>query len=47
MDVVPGGSLTIKQGASLSLDSHSDVDGRWTRVGLDINLDNGTLRRTH
>src|SRR3954468_16042398 len=32
MDITPGGSLTIKQGASLSLDSHSDVDGRWTRV---------------
>lgn len=47
MDVTPGGSLTIKQGASLSMDSHTDTDGRWTRVGIDITLDNGTLRRTH
>lgn len=47
MDVVPGGSLTIKEGATLSMDSHTDTDGRWTRVGIDITLDNGTLRRTN
>jgi hypothetical protein len=46
MDLAPGGSLTIKEGAVLQMDSHSDADGRWTRVGLDITLDNGTLRRT-
>ena len=28
------------------MDSHTDADGRWTRVGVDITLDNGTLRRT-
>jgi PEP-CTERM motif len=47
MDLAPGGSLTIKEGATLSMDSHTDADGRWTRVGLDITLDNGTLRRTY
>ena len=41
------GSLTIEEGAVLSMDSHSDEDGRWMRVGMDIILDNGTLRRTH
>lgn len=47
MDLVPGGSLTIKEGATLLMDSHTDTDGRWTRVGLNITLDNGTLRRTY
>jgi hypothetical protein len=47
MDVTPGGSLTIKDGAVLTMDSHSDLDGRWMRIGLDIILDGGTLRRTH
>jgi hypothetical protein len=46
MDIVPGGSLTIKEGAVLFSDSHSDTDGRWLRVGLSITLDNGTIRRT-
>jgi len=46
MDLNGPGSLTIKEGAVLWMDSHSDADGRWTRVGLNINLDNGTLRRT-
>jgi hypothetical protein len=41
------GSFTIKEGAVLTMDSHSDEDGRWMRVGMDITLDNGTLRRTH
>ncbi len=47
MDVNGPGSLTIKEGAVLSMDSHSDEDGRWMRVGMDVILDNGTLRRTH
>jgi len=47
MDIVPGGSLTIKEGAVLYSDSHSDDDGRWMRVGLSITLDNGTIRRTY
>jgi PEP-CTERM motif len=46
MDITPGGSLTIKEGAVLYGDSHSDTDGRWFRVGLSITLDNGTIRRT-
>jgi hypothetical protein len=46
MDITPGGSLTIKEGAVLYGDSHSDADGRWFRVGLSITLDNGTIRRT-
>jgi hypothetical protein len=47
MDLNGPGSLTIKEGAVLSFDSHSDTDGRWTRVGMNVNLDNGTIRRTH
>ena len=31
MDITPGGSLTIKEGAVLYGDSHSDTDGRWFR----------------
>ncbi len=46
MDLVPGGSLTIKEGAVLSMDSHTDTDGRWSRIGIDMTLDNGTWRRT-
>lgn len=47
MDITPGGSLIIKEGAVLYMDSHSDDDGRWFRVGLSITLDNGTIRRTY
>ncbi|MFO0792336.1 MAG: hypothetical protein U0805_22990 [Pirellulales bacterium] len=47
MDLVAGGSLTIKEGASLSMDSHTDTDGRWSRVSIDVTLDNGLWRRTH
>jgi hypothetical protein len=39
--------LTIKEGAILSMVSKTDYDGRWMRVGMDITLDNGTLRRTY
>src|SRR5206468_4007845 len=46
MDIVPGGSLTIKQGAVLSSEAHSDDDGRWARISLSMTLDNGTMRRT-
>lgn len=42
----PGGSLTIKEGAVLSMDSHTDTDGRWSRMSLDLNLDSGTFIRT-
>lgn len=41
-----GGMLTIKEGAVLTSDAHSDVDGRWARIGLSMTLDNGTMRRT-
>lgn len=47
MDLVPGGMLTVKEGAVLSMDSHSDDDGRWARISLSMTLDNGTLRRTY
>jgi hypothetical protein len=40
-------SLTIKEGALLSMVSKTDSDGRWMRVAADITLDNGTLRRTY
>jgi hypothetical protein len=46
MDLFGPGSLTITDGATLWMDAHTDTDGRWTRVGMDINLDNGTLLRT-
>ncbi len=46
MDITPGGSLTIKEGAVLTMDSHSDTDGRWARIGLSMTIDNGTWRRT-
>jgi hypothetical protein len=42
-----GGSLTIKEGAILNMDSHSDYDGRWFRDGLSMTLDNGTIHRTY
>ncbi len=47
---IPNGpaSLTIKQGALLSVDSNnSDADGVWTQFDGDLTLDNGTYRRTH
>jgi hypothetical protein len=47
MDVVPGGSITVKEGAVLNMDSHSDDDGRWARISLSMTLDNGTLHRTY
>ncbi len=47
MDVTPGGSITIKEGASLLMDSHTDTDGRWSRISVDMTLDNGTWRRTN
>jgi len=40
-------SLTIKQGAKLTLDSfNTDTDGKWSQIDGDLNLDNGTLKRT-
>ncbi len=39
-------SLTIKNGASLSIHSASDMDGKWTRMGSDLTLDGGTFSRT-
>jgi len=39
-------SLTIKNGASLSMQSASDIDSKWTRYEGDLILDNGTFRRT-
>ncbi|MEX2307490.1 MAG: PEP-CTERM sorting domain-containing protein [Pirellulales bacterium] len=47
MDLNGPGSLTIKEGATLWLDSHTDVDGRWARMDINVILDNGTLRTTH
>jgi hypothetical protein len=47
MDITPGGSLTIKEGAILNMDSHTDDDGRWARINLNFTLDNGTLHRTY
>jgi PEP-CTERM motif len=41
------GSLTIKEGAVLWLDSHTDIDGRWARPDIHMTLDNGTFRTTH
>jgi hypothetical protein len=46
MDICPGGIITVKEGAVLYMDSHSDDDGRWARIGLSMTFDNGTLRRT-
>jgi hypothetical protein len=39
-------SLTIKNGASLSMESASDIDSKWTRYEGDLILDGGTFRRT-
>lgn len=47
MDLVPGGSLTIKEGALLSMVSKTDADGRWNRIGVSITLDNGTWRNMY
>jgi hypothetical protein len=44
MDLFGPGSLTIKEGAVLWLDSHTDVDGRWARMDINVNIDNGTLK---
>jgi hypothetical protein len=47
MDVNGPGTLTIKEGATVFMDAHSDNDGRWIRHGIDMTLDNGTLRTQH
>ena len=47
MDQNGPGSLTIREGATLWLDSHTDVDGRWARMDINVNLDNGTFRTSH
>lgn len=39
-------SLTIKNGASLSMNSASDIDSKWTRIGSDLTIDGGTFSRT-
>jgi hypothetical protein len=39
-------SLTIKNGASLTMNTASDIDGKWTRYGSDLTLDGGTFSRT-
>jgi hypothetical protein len=44
MDLNGPGSLTIKEGAVLWLDGHTDPDGRWARMDIDVNIDNGTLK---
>lgn len=46
MDQNGTGSLTIKEGAVLLMDAHTDSDGRWVRHGINMNLDNGTLQTT-
>jgi hypothetical protein len=47
MDLVPGGSVTVKEGAVLYMNTHSDDDGRWARISLSMTLDNGTLHREY
>lgn len=47
MEQFGAGSLTIKEGAVLWLDSHTDIDGRWARPDIHMTLDNGTFRTTH
>jgi hypothetical protein len=47
MDLNGPGSLTVKEGATLWLDSHTDEDGRWARMDINFNLDNGIFRTTH
>ena len=47
MDLNGPGSLTIKEGAVLSMVSKTDMDGMWNQIDIDFTLDNGTLRRTH
>lgn len=47
MDWYGPGSLTLKEGATLFMDSHSDADGRWSRVSMDFAIDNALWRRTH
>lgn len=46
MDLNGPGRLIIKEGATLWLDAHTDVDGRWARIGLHATIDNGTFRTT-
>jgi hypothetical protein len=46
MDVNGPGSLTIKEGAVLKMDAHTDNDGRWDRHGINMTLDNGTFMTT-
>jgi hypothetical protein len=47
MDLTPGGSITVKEGAVLYMNTHSDDDGRWARISLSMTLDNGTLHREY
>jgi hypothetical protein len=47
MDLNGPGSLTIKEGSTLWLDAHTDEDGRWARMNINLNLDNGIFRTTH
>ncbi len=47
MDLNGPGSLTITEGATLWLDAHTDDDGRWARMDINVNLDNGRLLTTH
>ncbi|HEY3392831.1 MAG TPA: hypothetical protein VGK58_08995 [Lacipirellulaceae bacterium] len=46
MDLNGPGSLTVKEGATLWLDAHTDEDGRWARMNINVNLDNGVFRTT-
>jgi hypothetical protein len=46
MDLDGPGSLTVKEGAILWLDAHTDEDGRWARMDINLNLDNGIFRTT-
>jgi len=47
MDQHGPGSLTIKEGATLWMDAHTDTDGRWARMDINTTIDNGTLKTTH
>lgn len=48
-EVITEGSITIKGGARLhqTTDSTGDTDGEWTTFDIDLNLDNGTLKRDY
>ncbi len=39
-------SITVNNGGTLALHSDGPPDGYWTRWGIDLNVDNGTFRRT-